>query len=306
MHFRLAITLLAGFLIAGCGPSLTSSGPSKRDATVFSEKEFYRNKMFFLDTAYRSFYLGKRPTVPDVKAEKLQIWLSNAYVSQQAYAKTSTDKNIYRFFGISHLPFLLLKMGTDYNLDSRWKGVVRFDSIFISQDDLLGIHLETEDSNVISSKGVFWDSGDTSQNIPDTPWTLKFPVQDSTYQTFPLMWRNVYFLPSHIDLSSFRMRIVLLLDTMVERAPDGRLFTEVLGLSDKNGAPYLSDNHIFDVGRNLLIIPSFDSSNQGNEPFSNPALGKDNINPGIYREIGLDFIEKVLPKFMIIYSQAAR
>jgi hypothetical protein len=197
-------------------------------------------------------------------------------------------------------------MGTDYNLDYRWKGVVRFDSIFISQDDLLGIHLETQDSNVIPNRGVYWDSADTSQIIADTAWTLKFRSQDSTDPTFPLMWRNVYFLPSHIDLASFRMRIVLLLDTMVERAPDGRLFTEVLGLSDKNGAPYLSDNHIFDIERGLLIMPAFDSSSQGNEPFSNPALGKDNINPGIYKEIGVDFADKTPLNFKIIYSQAAR
>jgi hypothetical protein len=301
---RNVMVCLLAVLIAACSPPLTASGPSKRDATVISEKEFFPNRMFFLDTAYRSFYLGKRATVPDVKPERLQIWLHNAVVAREAAANGSMEKNVYKQFSPYHMTFKLLKAGVDYNLDNRWNGVVRFDSIAIQNDDVVGIHLETDDSAAIPAKGVYWDSRDTSQWIGDTLWTLKFSSQDSLYPTFPLMWRNVYFLPLHIDLASFRVRIVSLPDTTVQRAPDGRLFTEVLGLSDRNGQPYLTNNRIFDVERNLLIIPGFDSSEQGNEPFSNPALGTENATSRTYRETGVDF-EKMVPRFRIIYSQDA-
>jgi hypothetical protein len=306
MRFKLIITLAFAFFIAACVPSLTSSGQGKTATYVVSEKEFYQNKMFFLDTAYRSFYLGKRATVPDVKSEKLQLWLCNMSIFGEAYENKNTKANIYKYFGIARMPFKLLKMGTDYNLDNRWKGVVRFDSIFISQNDILGIHLETEDSAVIANRGVYWDSGDTSQIVADTPWTLKFSWQDSTYPTFPLMWRNIYILPAVVNIANFDIRIVLARDSMIDRALDGRLFTEVLGLSDKNGMPYSSNNHIFDFERSLLIIPAFDSSGRGNEPFSNPALGLDNTNTRIYKNVGSDFSEKTPLNFKIIYSQPVK
>jgi hypothetical protein len=297
------IILFFAFFIAGCGHLLTSGGVQK--AIMINEKEFYQYKMFFLDTVYKNFYLKRCTTAPDVKTERLQIWLSNVPITWGVNARDSSDKNTYRYFGAMRQPFRLLERGRDYDLDRRWKGVIRFDSLFVTNEDLLGIHLETEDSTVIPNKGVYWDSRDTSQIIKDTLWTLKFPIQDPSYPTFSLVWRNVYVLPSRVDITNFSIHIVLARDSTIERAPDGRLFTDVMGLSDKNGAVYSSDRFIFDAERSMLIFPAFDSSISGNEPFSNPALGADNTNPGIYKIVGNDF--NLMPwKFKIQYIRTVQ
>jgi hypothetical protein len=295
MRFKLIITLAFAF-IAACGPT-TLNSPGKTLSMWMSEKEILQNKMFFLDTAYRSFYLKRRIKVPDVKAEKLQIWLWSISVPQEAYRNPHGD--IYRYFGIGHVPFKLLKMGSDYHLDSRWKGVVMFDSIGVQESDILGIHLETEDSIAIPNKGVYWDSGEASQNIADTLWTLKDSFQDSTHPAYSLMWRNIYRLPIGFD-ADFKIRIVLTRDASIERSPKGRFFSEVLGLADKNGTPYFSNDSIFDAEEYMLILPAYDSSNHGNEPFSNPALGSDNVNQSIYTKRGYDFLQ-ISEKFKILF-----
>jgi hypothetical protein len=214
---------------AGNGQKEVSASAKQKGMTYISEKDFYQNKLFFLDTAYRSYYLKMRSTVPDVKRNRLQVWLAYDNLRAEAEFDSSAGANTYRKFGPAYTIFKLLKMGRDYKLDDRWKGVIRFDSVAVDADDDIGIHLETSDSNVIANKGVYFNPRDTFWHIEDTLWILKPSGQDSTSPTFPLMWRNVYSLPSVFKAANFKMRIVSARDTFDERTSGGRLFTEVLG-----------------------------------------------------------------------------
>jgi hypothetical protein len=258
--------------------------------------------MFFLDTAYKSFYLKMRPSAPAVNLSRLQVWLSNDRVKAEARANAGTNGNVCRYFGPVHRACKLLKMGYDYALVN--EGVIRFDSLtVVTNYDWIGLHLETENSTIVPNKGVYVDTLDTSKVISDTLWTLLPQDYDSTSPTFPLMWRNVYPLLFGFDLATFKLRVTRYPpDSTVERAPNGRLFSGVLGLTDDKGMPYSNNIAIFDVDHGLLIIPPFDSTPNGNEPFSNPALGPDFTNPWIYKMTGADF-DNVVPQFMILYIQ---
>jgi hypothetical protein len=257
--------------------------------------------MFFLDTAYKSFYLKMRPSVPDVKAEKLQVWLSNDHIRAEAAVNAGANGNVYRSFGLVHRACKLLKMGSDYALIGG--GVIRFDSVtVVANCDWIGLHLETEDSAIIPNKGVYVDPLDTSKVISDTLWTLLPQDYDSTSPAFPLMWRNVYPLPLGLDSAGFNLRVTKYLPDTLTCKVGGRFFSEILGITDNLGRPLALNNNIFDIAHHLLIIPPFDSSSNGNEPFSNPALGPDNMNPQIYKMTGVDF-DNLMPKFMIVYSQ---
>ena len=206
------------FLLSSCSPPPTSSTPVV--TLTINEKNFIRNKMFFLDTAYKSFYCKMRPSVPAVKAEKLQVWLSNDRIRGLASANVDTNGNVYRFFGLAHRACKLLKMGRDYALVGG--GVIRFDSVtVVTNYDWIGLHLETEDSAIIPSKGVYFDTLDASKVISDTLWTLLPQDYDSTSPAFPLMWRNVYSLLLGFDLATFKLRVTCYPpNTTVERVSE--------------------------------------------------------------------------------------
>ena len=55
--------------------------------------------------------------------------------------------------------------------------------------------------------------------------------------TFPLMWRNVYAMPSGFDAQKFRLRMVLVRDTSKSQGSSGRFFSEILGLTNHHGRP---------------------------------------------------------------------
>ena len=68
---------------------LTAGGGS---VTTLTEKDFYQNKMFFLDTAYLSMYLGKRTTVPNIV--KLKVFV-NTTKTMAEYSSTQKSSSTF-------------------------------------------------------------------------------------------------------------------------------------------------------------------------------------------------------------------
>ena len=286
--------------------SPTGSGEA---STKITEKDFLANKMFFLDVKYLNHYLGKLAAVPSVA--QLQVWKTNLNMITEANATKSDKTQRYAFVGSSRQAYKRLVEKRDYFLQPQ-DGWIRFDSTQVLPDDVIGIYLVSSDTATIPTKG--WNYEDTvSQQYRDAQtrkadslWTLKFASQDSTYSTFPLMWRNIYTLPSGFDQSKFKLRITQLPDTTIDKA-GGQFIANVLGLTDDKGVPLATNAQIYDVEHGLVIMPTFtakDSSIHGNEPFANPALG-DNANRSVYHQTGADW-DKIVAKYQILMSGSSR
>ena len=289
--------------------SPTGSGAA---STTISEKDFLQNKIFFLDAMYLNHYINPK-AAPVPKVAQLQVWLWNTGIFNEANAARSDKTQRYAFVGSNRQAYKRLVEKRDYFLEPD-NGWIRFDSLAIQDADVIGIYLVYSDTTHF--KG--WNYEDTIPKSKggvdfdpslDTLWTLKYGSQDSTYSTFPLMWRNVYTLPSGFDQSKFKLRVTKALpDTSVEKA-GALFFSNVLGLTDDKGVPLSSNNQIYDVDHGLIIMPLFtppDNTVRANEPFSNPALGSDNADRDIYRKTSTDFTEKIVPKFQIQMSGSSR
>jgi len=263
-------------------------------STWSSEKSFLQNKFFFLDTLFFNAYLGKIASAPDFDTTSLQVWIHTEQTEMERRAKYHS---VFCFLiNKNGPPFKLLKKGSDYSIDKRFPGTIRFDSTFLQDNDQIGICMVLIDSS--KNKIV---KGDTSQYLPlDTCilkkslWMLKSQNPILTDSNFKLMWRNVYQLPSGLDTTTFRL--------VVQRVPEqndtidrigNSLFSSILGLTDENGNAYGANSHIFDLKDNLLLIPPFitEAEYKNNEPFSNPKLGAENINTEIYQKTQEDFNE---------------
>ncbi len=181
--------------------------------TMIHEKDFLRNKIFFLDTIYRNYYinhsLGISDTVPSVQT--LQVWLSRDNLAAEA-ASSNTNKqtsNVYRWVGQSRTLFKLLQQDRDYYLQKD-QGWIRFDSVSVGDNDVIGIYLVAPGSSpkmVSLVKGRNYLDTTSFAPIKDTIglWLVKPMDQDTTnVATYPLMWRNVYLLPQGSIRSSSR------------------------------------------------------------------------------------------------------
>ena len=196
---------------------------------------------------------------------------------------------MYKTIGSSLTYYKYLKENRDYFVD-RDNGWVRFDSVSIDDNDVLGIYLITSDTSKTSKipkKGTanFLDST-TSRSSTDSLWTLKPKDQDSLQvSTFPLMWRNVYLMPTGFDPQKFRLRISEVRDTSKYQGASGRFFSEILGLATTAGDPLSSNSQLYDVDHGLIILPvrfKTGKNGMGIEPFSNDTLGDGNTNRAIY------------------------
>jgi cell surface protein SprA len=277
-------------------------------STQITEKDFIRNKIFFLDMVYLNRYLGLTAKAPGVI--QLQVWLSNDKIRGEASASNTNKQtaDIYRNVGVSRQTFKLLKEHRDYFLEPK-EGWIRFDSITIDNtNDDVGIYLVTDSAGLTKGYDYTDTTKATFNSGKDSLWILKPRDFDSTTATFPLMWRNVYTLPGGVDPAKFRMRVTKYPPDTTTDKFNGRFFSEVLGLTDDKGNPLVSNNQIYDVDHNLIIMPvQFKGSNgtRGNEPFSNDALGPDNVNRDIYRKTGVDF-DNIPKKFLIAMSGSSR
>ena len=86
------------------------------------------------------------------------------------------------------------------------------------------------------------------------------------------MWRHGYHLPDQ-DMASFKIK-VLYTPIGQDSTPNfgSLLYSDILGLT-KNGQSLTDHSYIYDKEDHVLIIPPFDTSFRGNEPFNNPFLG---------------------------------
>ena len=133
--------------------------------TTVTEKDFVRNKMFFLDTAYLSMYLGKGQA-PSIKT--LDVYISNSKTMSEF---SSTQKSTSTFYsttvnGTKDVVLKLLVRERDYTIDKQingGQGCLRFlDSLQVQDADNIGIYMVTSDPSIIPTKG------DTSHTTTST------------------------------------------------------------------------------------------------------------------------------------------
>jgi hypothetical protein len=287
---------------------LTSGGGS---ATTMTEKSIFQYKMFFLDALYLNYFLNNQAQVPDgekVDRATLQVWLSTDQTEREM--KTGDKKNKYCFVGNkSSQVFKLLVDGRDYKLSDRYEGCIRFDSVTISENDVIGICMTTRDSTTIHKGDPSKITRLDTTVVKDSLWILKNQLPKASDPNFTLMWRNVYSMPSDFDVSKFKLQVKRVPeagsgDTSATAGPT--LYSSILGLTDINGNANINSTSIFDIENRLLIIPPFSEGGKlNNKPFTNPALnavpGSENTNPGIYT-MTQDSLTELKAKYEITMS----
>jgi cell surface protein SprA len=276
-------------------------------STPITEKTFLRNKMFFLDTLYRNYFLNNHEQVPDKKKvdrATLQVWLHTNQTENEM--KRNERKEKFCYLGNKNgTIFKLLSEGRDYKLSDIYEGCIRFDSVSVFEDDIIGICMATKDSATITkgdrSKRFLQDT----TSYKDSLWILKGQNPVETDSNFTLMWRNVYSMPSDFDVSKFKISVKRIPDQgdTTDRDKGGTHFlSSILGLTDNNGNANIGSTAIYDIENRLLVIPPFSENGiLNNKPFENPELGNENTNPGIYRLTAENF-EQLPRKYDIVMS----
>jgi hypothetical protein len=243
------------------------------------QDQYWDYKYFFLDTTYRHYYnrkyalknAVKNPTLPP-KITDLQVWL-RVDAQKKEQIKRDDPSRIVKpcYLEDQSYDFELLKPERDYKLNPD-EGYIQFlDSISIQSNDVIGIYLRTSDGSI--SRGT--DPGaDTS-----TLWALKpeYLIDDATKDPrFYLVWKNVFKLDAS-NINSMKLRVVRKNQSeQKEYNSDdkGKLYSETMGLTDKTGTPLRTRSDIFVKEYGVMIIPPYDTSFMGNDPFSNPDFGE--------------------------------
>ncbi|KMQ49746.1 hypothetical protein CHISP_3344 [Chitinispirillum alkaliphilum] len=256
----------------------------QRGEEFLRETDYVKNRFFFLDSVYRSYYnrrynfTSPDPNTPEPpRVDSLQI-----FRRMSAFEKSGVNRDPNRIWfkarttGQDHAEFELLRRDDHYYLDPS-EGWIRFhDTVFISDNNLIAYSMTTTDGSITKGQLVPTNGSDTVNiyqfavlkpgNMPDEA------VNDSTYD---LMWRNVYRIPLEKDLSNLRLEFLHVepgtADTTRHVRGSNRFISDVLGVSENNQLK-TQDKRIFDTDNGFLIIPPFDSTFHGNEPFANPEL----------------------------------
>ncbi|MBN2036211.1 MAG: cell surface protein SprA [Chitinispirillaceae bacterium] len=269
----------------GESQKLKVSNAGKGDASstnVQQENGYIRNRYFFLDTAYITAYNRKyalnggnlnAPPPPEVAS--CEVWLQIEDNEQERYVNAYGLDNVRQMYIDSSLResrlFRKLLNERHYRLYPK-EGYIRLftDSVTIRERDILGIIMQTSGS--IPDKG---GERDTNRYV----WVVKpkNPIDklSDDPERFRLMWRNVYPLSGDIkDITKFQIAINHLPKDGQEavKTLGDRYISEILGLTNKNGDPLIDRQYIFDFTNRELIIPPYDTTSFGNEPFANPAL----------------------------------
>ncbi|NLG18892.1 MAG: cell surface protein SprA [Fibrobacter sp.] len=282
---------------------LSVSSKSGSDEYPLAEDRFLENRFFFLDNIYRAAYnrkYGKGASNPKDPPEvtRLDVWRRveperEQEILKQANRKVqlATTDSIMQTY-----KYELLITDRHYKLNKKEGWIMFFDSTGIRANDHIAIYLRTKDSGI--NRG---DSIDTLLNL----WTLK-PVASidsagADPERFYLMWRNVYELTAS-DMTSFSLKVFRI-------PPDGQVkeeagkegnYSDILGLTE-NGSVLYKRQEIFDKENGVIIIPPFDTSFSGNEPFNNKKLGeyRDSV---IYRYSTSTRPDAYKPGFEIVMS----
>ncbi|MGB7567996.1 MAG: cell surface protein SprA [Chitinivibrionales bacterium] len=290
--------------------------------TTVTEKDFVRNKMFFLDTAYLSMYLGKRTSAPSIKT--LNVYINTSKTMSEF---SSTQKSTSTFYsttvnGTKDVVLKLLVRERDYTIDKQINGglgCIRFlDSLQVQDADNIGIYMVTSDPSIIPTKGdtshTTTSSGANNLTIAsnmatpiDSIWILKPATTTADDPKFKLMFKNVYALPNEIDPTKFQIKVKRIPGSGGDTVDNlgGKLFSSSLGLVDQNGSAKITSTQIFDIADKLLIMPAFPDTAVGNKPFLNPALGANNTNSAIYDTTG-DLFNEIKPLYNISMTGSTR
>ena len=251
------------------------------DMRSLTEDMIEQNRFFFLNNEYRRYYNRKygssssSAVSPPPKISELQVW-RKVDPNRATQIKLEKGRVVTRVT-VDSVPqpyeFERLVPERHYHLRAE-EGWIRFvDSITIQPTDHIAIYLRTESGSI--NKGTAPSGSDSLWNL----WTLK-PIQSidsagADPERFYLMWKNVYTLPALQDYSGFILKVFRRdEDTQIEEETDknGKWYTDILGIS-KGGILKLDERDIFDKENGLLIIPPYDTSFFGNEPFRNKSLG---------------------------------
>lgn len=277
-----------------------STGQSSEGGIPYKVNQYLENKFFFLHNIYRAAYnlkYGKgAPSNPQAppKVTTLEVYrrVDPAQATEieklpnRTVREATTDDNMQKY------KFELLLQDMHYYLNKE-EGWIRFDSITISANDHVAIYLRTESPQI--SRG---EKQDTSLNL----WTLKTeaPIDSASADTsrFYLMWRNVYQL-SVPDFSNFTLKVETTPVSGIGEERQGNThISDILGLT-LNGKPLVTRSDIFDKDNGVLIIPPYDTSFFGNEPFDNPELTE--RDRFVYR-YNVDRIDNYRSPYVLIMS----
>jgi hypothetical protein len=279
----LALTTIVS-MEQGESQKLSVSNGGKGDAATTNtqkESDFIKYRYFFLDIAYIAAWNRKyaidggslsAPAPPEVK--KLDVWRQIESQDEQQLISTYGSENVGKFYVDEplgqHLQFVKLQPERHYKLYPR-EGYIRlFDTSGVRDQDIVAISMQTE--------GAAFDKGVTG----DTLWVIKpgvaYDYIDQNPAKFRLMWRNVYRLSGDIeDITKFK---ILVYQKDIDQAQDSTihigpvLLSKILGLTDDKGEALSDRDNIFKFANAELIIPPFDTTAFGNEPFANPAFGE--------------------------------
>ncbi|MBD3391965.1 MAG: hypothetical protein GF418_07845, partial [Chitinivibrionales bacterium] len=274
-------------------------GAGQRNSVPYTEKQFIRNKFFFLDSMYLNKYLGIVDSAPEVTTLRVYKWV-------EPQTKTADDLNqyVYAFYGQAQAKeeFMLLRENRHYYVNKK-DGWIRIDSLQVKDTDRLAIFLRTSNSSVVPDKGdtsvvdSLLEEGDT---VLTDLWVLKNNVADIAPQadsTWHLMWRNVYEIPRNTNVDNFELRVQRPIPGTEDSAEvvGGKRFSYILGLSDENGNPKVEESGlnadgksaIYDFENGYIVLPPYEAGDSlANRPFTNPDLGKtnneSNLNDTIY------------------------
>ena len=297
--------------------TVSNNGATGSGMTTLNESNFKKYSYFFLDTAYIPYYNKKYAYVggniangipSNLYVDTLEVWhnLQTGVLATQFI--TANPGRLVKGFHFTtegepdSAVFVLLRPNQDYTLYPNDGYIHLSDSMNppIADNDVIGIYLRT------GSAGA---SGPAAQQKPDSGmithgdttyprslWVLKgrYDIDDSVANSpdrFPLMWRNVYPLPTSInDISTFQIQIY-------HTSPDNDgdtdktvtnnvLIGDTMGLT-KNGTAQINQTNIFNFAAKELIIPPYNTSVNGNRVFDNPALktpsGTDIRDSMVYR-----------------------
>lgn len=301
-----------------------STTSSNEDMKPLNEKDFTPAKeyrYYFLDTLYRRLYNVKHNTAnkkaPDppapVVADDIQVW---KMVDRAEYKNNANaDLNLYRFaadYQGGQSPFRKITGGWYVDKNEGW---IRFDTLVVNYNDVIGVYFKAlnpdrtpailKSDTTLLKDSALKDSLFEGQKIMQSLWILKDRDErtNTTSESFGLMWRNVYEMPKFTG--DFQIAVYRVQTGATNEKVDqisGRRISWLLGLTDDKGTPY-KDSYIFDLTAGTLIIPPYNDSANGNEPFRNPALGADNQADYLYNSKKTDDVFKnAQPKYLMELS----
>jgi cell surface protein SprA len=289
--------MLTGIASHAQGEALTMELGGRNDPnnqTAQREDEFIRNRYFFLDTLYRNAYnrghniagadRSARPTQQQVTGLQAFVSILCTDVSQSTTLRFIADVDG------SDVCFIMLTENRDYIVDADW-GWVRFERN-IRDEEIVAVAMATWDGTLNTPGGLVPLNAENNSHLNNNfgislkqikPRNMEQMTRDGqNSHLFDLMWRNVYHLS---ELEDSRLDLYYLdpaVGDTIRHAPDRRLLSYIMGITDAQGRARTDNVEIFNFARNEIILPPWGPGPDGNNPFANDALGEAMVVNAIY------------------------